>query len=305
MQSLPSLGAVDITGAVSMRDAIAALREAFSAGPHHIPRGAHQIAGGELLVMPATAGDVAGVKLLMVQPANAARGDPLINGTYVLFDAVRGMPVALLDGAALTALRTPAVSALATDALASADARSLGIIGSGPQALGHVEAMLAVRPGIATVVIASRTAINAEAAAEAIAGAQVGTIGDAAACDIVCALTRATEPVLMDADVRPGTHVNAVGAYRLDMCELDPLLVARATVVVDDRDAAMHEAGDLQRAIDQGHWAWSRVAGDLVDVAAGRITRRDDQEVTLFESVGLAVEDLVVARLAAERLGLL
>ena len=135
-----------------------ALRTCFAASPSHVDRVHCRAGGGEFLVMPAAAGDAAGVKLVGIQPANPARGLPIIQGVYVLFDMRVGQPVALLDGAALTTLRTPMISALATDALARDDARSVGIIGTGPQAVAHVHAMRVVRPDIDQVVVAGRTA---------------------------------------------------------------------------------------------------------------------------------------------------
>ena len=306
MKHLPTIDATDIAAAASMSAAIDALRGAFAARPAHIARSAYPAAGGDLLLMPAVDERAAGIKLLMVQPRNIDRGTPVIQGTYVLFDADAGQPVALFDGAALTSLRTPAVSAIATHALSRADARSLGVIGSGPQCIGHVEAMLCVRPDIEVIVIASRTETNAAAAVAAIAhdSAAVGSYGDAAACDIVCTATRSSEPLVTASMVRPGAHINAVGSYRDDMREIATDLVERSTVVVDDLHAARDEAGDLIRAAADG-WSWHRVAGDLADVCSGHLARRTQAEVTLFKSVGLAFEDLVIARLVAQEMNLL
>ena len=314
MKQLPSFDSDDIIRHTPMRAAIDALRDCFAARPLHIPRTPLQASGGEFMLMPAVDGDVAGIKLLMIQPKNIERGRPVIQGTYVLFDADAGEPVALFDGAALTNLRTPAISAVATEGLARRDVRTLGIIGSGPQAIAHVDAMLCVRPNIDAVVVASRTAANAQAVADRIAGehARFGdravTVGDyaaAAACDLVCTATRSTEPLMTAAMVRPGTHINAVGAYRNDMRELSTDLVAASTVVVDELHAARDEAGDLALAIADGGWSWDRLAGDLADVAAGVLRRTSDEEITFFKSSGLAVEDLVIARLVASALGLL
>ena len=257
------------------------------------------------MLMPAVDGDAAGIKLLMIQPKNLQRGTPNIQGTYVLFDADAGHPVALLDGAALTNVRTPAVSAVATDALARDDVRTLGIIGTGPQADGHVEAMLAVRPGIAEIVIASRSPQAAASTATRVEQlaphtiVRTGSNADAASCDVVCTATRAIDPILTAAMVRPGTHINAIGAYRTDMRELATDLVAAATVTVDDVQAAHDEAGDLALAIADGGWSWDLLAGDLAAISSGRVRRRDAAEITIFKSVGLAVEDLVIARIVA------
>lgn len=304
MAELRSYDAADIDRSVSMAATIAALRDCFAGAPSHIERGAHPAAGGEFLVMPAVDGAAAGVKLLMVQPANADRGEPTIQGTYVLFDADRGRPVALLDGTALTRLRTPAASAIATDALARDDVSTLGIIGSGPQAAAHIEAMLCVRPAIETIVVASRNPANAAAVVASITRADreviVGSIEQAAGCDIVCVATRSSEPVVTAAMVRPGTHINAVGAYRANMRELSADLLRAATVTVDELHAAHDEAGDLIMAVAAGGWSWDRVAGDLHTMSGGTTRRTHPAEITVFKSVGLAVEDLVVARLVVD-----
>ncbi|HEY4334052.1 MAG TPA: ornithine cyclodeaminase family protein [Ilumatobacteraceae bacterium] len=308
MALLRSFDSDDIRRLAPMGAVIAALRDCFAADPAHIDRQGYPVAGGEFLLMPAVDTDAAGIKLIMIQPANAARGKPIISGTYVLFDAAAGHPEAVLDGAALTNLRTPAISALATDALARRDVTTLGIIGSGPQAIGHVEAMLCVRPSISDIVISSRDPDHAQAVVDLVlanpavmptGSVKVGTYAEAAACDIVCTATRATEPILDVGMIRPGAHINAVGSYRTDMRELSTALVAACTVVVDEIGAAHHEAGDLALAVADGGWSWDQVAGDLTDVSAGTLVRRAADEITFFKSVGLAVQDLVVARLVA------
>ena len=309
MRSLRSYDLDDIRRLAPMAEMIEALRVAFAAHPKHIPRQHLHAGEGEFLIMPAIDPRTAGVKLVMIQPKNADRGLPVIQGTYVLFDAVEGRPVALFDGAALTLLRTPAASAVATNALARQDCRSLGLIGSGPQGRGHFAAMLAVRPHLDQVIVASRTTANASRAAQELSApgvtVRVGDISDAAACDIVCVGTRSTEPLVTAAMVRPGAHINAVGAYRLDMRELAADLVDIATVTVDDLDAAQAEAGDLALAVSEQSFAWNRVRADLVSLSTGEWSRRSEHEVTIFKSVGLAFEDLVVARQVATKDGLL
>jgi ornithine cyclodeaminase len=310
MQSnLPYIDADELFGLVPLTDALTALRACFAAAPAHVDRVHTTAGGGEFLVMPAAAGDAAGVKLVGIQPANQTRGLPIIQGVYVLFDMRIGQPVALFDGAALTTLRTPMISALATDALARADARSVGVIGTGPQAVGHVEAIRVVRPGADRVVVAGRTEAHVRRIVDelVLAGhsASAGTYADAAACDIVCAATRADTALFGAADVHPGAHVNLVGSYRLDLREVASDLVAASTVAVDDLAAAKAEAGDLHQAVEEGVWAWDKVAGDLTDLAAGRLRRSSDAEITLFKSVGLAVQDLVIAQRAAAAAGIL
>jgi len=310
MQStLPYLDADQLFRLVPLADALDALRTCFAASPSHVERVHCRAGGGEFLVMPAAAGDAAGVKLVGIQPANPARGLPIIQGVYVLFDMRVGLPVALLDGAALTTLRTPMISALATDALARDDVRTVGIIGTGPQAVAHLHAMRVVRPDVDKVVVAGRTPANvARVVDELVAAGESATAAgyaEAAACDIVCAATRADGALFGLADVRPGAHINLVGSYRLDLREVSADLIAAATVAVDDRAAARAEAGDLHMAVEEEAWSWDQVAGDLTDLASGRLRRTAPDEITLFKSVGLAVQDLAIAQRAAAAAGIL
>ena len=309
MQStLPYVDADELFRLVPLADALDSLRICFAAAPSHVDRVQLTGGGGEFLVMPAAAGDAAGVKLVGIQPANPARGLPIIQGVYVLFDMRVGQPVALFDGAALTTLRTPMISALATDALARDDARSLGVIGTGPQAVAHVRAVRVVRPHIESVVVAGRTAAHVDRVVdELVAGGEsaiAGSFAAAAACDIVCSATRANNALFGLADVRPGAHVNLVGSYRLDLREVAADLVAAATVAVDDLGAAKAEAGDLHLAVQEGAWSWDQVAGDLTDLSSGRLRRTSESEITLFKSVGLAVQDLAIAQRAAAAAGI-
>jgi ornithine cyclodeaminase len=310
MQStLPFIDADELFRLVPLPDALDALRACFASAPAHVDRVHTTAGGGEFLVMPAAAGDAAGVKLVGIQPTNPARGLPIIQGVYVLFDMRIGQPVALLDGAALTTLRTPMISALATDALARADSRSVGIVGTGPQAIAHVHAIRVVRPDADRVVVAGRTPAHvARIVEELIAAghsASSGSYADAAACDIVCAATRSDTALFGAAEVNPGAHLNLVGSYRLDLREVSADLVAASTVAVDDLVAAKAEAGDLHLAVREGVWAWDKVAGDLTDLAGGRLRRTSAEEITLFKSVGLAVQDLAIAQRAAAAAGIM
>jgi ornithine cyclodeaminase/alanine dehydrogenase-like protein (mu-crystallin family) len=310
MQStLPYIDADELFRLVPLADALSSLRTCFASAPSHVDRIHATAGGGEFLVMPAAAGAAAGVKLVGIQPANPQRGLPIIQGVYVLFDMRIGQPVALLDGAALTTLRTPMISALATDALARPDVRSLGIIGTGPQAVAHVHAVRVVRPDIEHVVVAGRTPAHVDRVIDdLVAGGEsaiVGSYADAAACDVVCSATRAGSALFGLADVRPGAHLNLVGSYRLDLREVAADLVAASTVAVDDLAAAQAEAGDLHLAVQEAMWSWDKVAGDLTDLASGRLRRTSDAEITLFKSVGLAVQDLAIAQRAAAAAGIM
>jgi ornithine cyclodeaminase/alanine dehydrogenase-like protein (mu-crystallin family) len=293
------VGEDELLRALPIPDAVDALEGAFRGPLPEAPaRHHHHAADGEVLLMPAWGSDGVGVKLVCITPGNAERGLPLIQGVYVLFAPETSEPLAVLDGAGLTALRTAAVSALATRHLARPDAAHLLIVGAGRQAHAHLEAMRAVRP-IRSVAVRGRDPGRVEALLERARETGLAT-DDHAEPDIVCTCTTSATPVL-DA-VPAGAHVNATGAYRPDMRELPTEVVAACTVVVETRDAALAEAGDLLQPIAEGAWTADRIAGDLAAVVAGTVRRTSDAERTLFKSVGVAFEDLAIAAAAARRL---
>ncbi|WP_354379289.1 ornithine cyclodeaminase family protein [Streptomyces sp. PvR034] len=280
-----------------------ALADALCEGPD--PEGCPQrtalaVPGGELLLMPAASGAYAGVKVAGVAPGNPARGLPRITGSYLLLDGPTLSPLALFDGAALTALRTPAVSALALRHLAPVG-RPLGLVlfGSGPQAYGHLDATLAVRE-LAEVVVVARDPAGVEklvAYARTLGvPARAGGPGDVAGADLVLCCTTAREPLFDGRLVAGGATVVAVGSHEPDAREVDTALVRRAAVYVESRAAALREAGDLlipeaEGAIGPGH-----INGTLADLVAGRTAGgRAQGGPQLFKSVGMAWEDLAVA----------
>ena len=262
---------------------------------------------GELLLMPAFGPEGAGVKLVSIVRGNGARQLPLIQGLYVLLAPDGLTPELVIDGAAMTGIRTAAVSALATSRLARADSRHLVVFGAGTQASAHVEAMRAILP-IDRVTIVGSSAGSARAAelARALAGdgvrAAVGLPSAIAEADIVCTCTTSTEPVFDDRELPAGAHVNAIGAYRMDMCELPTASLARALIVVESIEATLAEAGDVARAIDAGALPASGFAHELVEVLAGTVGRSEPEQITIFKSVGLAIEDLMLARAVADTL---
>jgi ornithine cyclodeaminase len=246
-----------------------------------------------------------GVKLVTLSEFNPQRGLPFIHAAYVLFDPETQRPEALVDGTELTAIRTAAVSALATRHLANPDASRLAIFGAGVQAVTHLEAMLAVRP-IRSVTVISRGAERAAAlvdrAAAAGIAARVGTPRDVGDADLVCTCTTSAVSVFDGGDLASGTHVNAVGAYLPDQREVDTQTVRRAEVVVETREAALAEAGDLLIPIGEGAITRAHIVADLAEVVRGATVRTSPDDVTLFESVGLGFEDLAVARAAVDTL---
>jgi ornithine cyclodeaminase len=251
--------------------------------------------------MPAAGPEGVGVKLIAVAPGNPVHGLPLIHGVYVLFDESRLRPVALLDGAALTAMRTAAVSALATRYLARSDAASLVLFGAGAQARAHLLAMVAVRPIRRVVVVAPDPAAARRLADQARDLGLEGETGRPTAvadADLVCTCTTSTAPVFDGTLLSAGAHVNAIGAYTPDTREVDDALVARAQVVVEQREVALAEAGDLILAYASGAASARDIRADLGELCRGRRVRRDDGDVTLFKAVGMARSDLIVAAAA-------
>jgi ornithine cyclodeaminase/alanine dehydrogenase-like protein (mu-crystallin family) len=304
LSGVPYVDAAELRRLVPMHVAIRALERTFAAGEVEVPQRSHLGVGrGDLLVMPAWGAGGVGVKLVTVNPSNPASGKALVNGVYVLFSADSLEPVLMIDGAAVTALRTPAVSAVATKHLAAPDARRLVVFGAGTQARGHVAAMRAVRD-VESVVVVTRSESSARSFVEEVAAEEievrVGGAEEVAEAELVCTCTTSATPVFDGTLLAAGAHVNAVGAYKPDARELDDATIARADVFVEDRDAALAEAGDVVQPVASGVLDPGSIS-DLRDLlTAGRTPSGD---VTVFKSVGLASEDLTVAVAALEALG--
>jgi ornithine cyclodeaminase/alanine dehydrogenase-like protein (mu-crystallin family) len=242
-----------------------------------------------------------GAKLVSLHPSNPGRELPAVQGFVALFDGASGSPVALIDGAEITRLRTAAASALATRALARTDAVTHGIFGAGVQAASHLEAIACVRP-IERVRVWARDPARARAFAQgqpAVSGAAVEAVEDpaeAAACAIVSVVTNAGEPVLQGAWLQPGAHVNLVGAHEPQHREADSEAIARAAVYVDSRAGALREAGDLLIPIGEGRIDAAHILGEIGEVLEGRAPgRRDAGQVTLYKSLGMIAQDLFAA----------
>jgi ornithine cyclodeaminase/alanine dehydrogenase-like protein (mu-crystallin family) len=220
-----------------------------------------------------------------------------------------GDAVATLDGAALTALRTPAVSALATDALARDDVTRLAVFGTGVQAREHVRAMRWVRPSLERIEVVGRDPAGTDRFVAMLRGEGHPVVSASSAgasgADLICTCTSSSVPVLSDDAVKPGAHINAIGSHGPECRELGETLMGRARVVVDDRPAALAASGNLVLAIAAGTMTPADVAGELAAVARGEVRRETADEVTVFVSVGLAVADLAVATLAARNAGLI
>jgi ornithine cyclodeaminase/alanine dehydrogenase-like protein (mu-crystallin family) len=249
---------------------------------------------------PATVADPRrlGLKVVSIFPGNHGTGYDSHQGVVLLFDPGHGTPIAIIDASSITAIRTAAASAVATRALARPDASDLAILGSGVQATSHLAAMRAVRP-IRRVRVWSRNSDHAHRFAAAspirvdvMATAQAAVDG----ADLICTTTAARTPILEGAWLAPGAHVNAVGACFASARELDTAAVARARLIVDSRASALAESGDFLLARADGAITDAHLAGELGDVLLGRVAgRRSPDEITLFESLGIAVEDLAAA----------
>lgn len=261
-------------------------------------------APGKLAVMPGTLGDPACFGIKLVCKYERPHGDPLGThvGMVILFDSTKGIPLAMIEGSSLTAIRTSAASALATRYLARKDARHLAVLGNGEQAMRHVAAMIAVRP-IETISVWGRNADRAQDFADQVA-AKTGLpvqahsdVGSAVAeADIICTTTSAKTPILTGADLQPGQHVNLVGSAIAASAEVDDTAVAKSRFYVDFRPAAMAAAGELLNAIASGAVKESHVVGEIGEVVAGGVLgRRNEDEITMYKSLGVASQDLAAA----------
>ena len=312
--ALPYLDGDQIRAAVPIGDLLDAVEAAYrdvAAGRDRSPLRSHvELGDGALLLMPGVREGGAGatVKLVTVMPGNAGRGLPTIHALVAWFDAVTGRPLALLDGAAVTAMRTGAASGVGTRLLARTDASTLAVIGAGAQAAWQVRSVLAARP-IQRVLVSARDPERTSAFARRMAdelGIEVVPAADAEHAvrdaDIVCCATTSTTPVFDAAWLRPGTHVNGIGAYRLDMVELPPEVFGRASLVaIDERAASMAEAGDVVAAVERG-LVDERALVEIGTVERGWVDGRDPDAITVFKSVGLAIQDVAAAELIASRL---
>ena len=311
--TLRILDAEAIAAVLTYPALVEALREAFRAeiaAPvrhhHTIPRPGRD---ATLLLMPAWTESAAGAdrflgcKIVTIFPDNAAAGQPSLYGKYLLMSGATGAPLALMDARALTAWRTAAASALAASFLARADAAHLVMIGAGALAPHLVRAHMAVRP-IRRVTLWNRTHGHAVALAFGLTVTGIeATIADdletaVRDADIVCCATLATEPIVRGAWLRPGTHVDLVGGFTPKMREADNDAIKRARVYVDTRAGATKEAGDIAIPLRRHVITKKDIRGDLFELCRGKAKGRTSaKQITLFKSVGSAIEDLAAAML--------
>lgn len=307
------LNEAETRAALPWGDLIEALRTMFRDGCEMPVRHHHDVTvpgedAATLLLMPAwQPGNYIGVKMVSVFPGNTGRGLPAIHGSYLLSSGKTGQLLAIIDGAELTARRTAAASALAADYLAAQDARRMLMVGAGRLSLNLIEAHASVRP-ISEVTIWARDVRKAEATAAQVdlRGVTVSVSGDLEAAarqaDIISCATLSSEPLIRGGWLRDGAHLDLVGAFKPSMRESDDQAVERATLFVDTRDGALSEGGDLVQPLRAGIITPGSVMADLAELTRGRHPgRSEDGEITLFKSVGAALEDLAGAILAFER----
>lgn len=310
------LSRADVQRCLSMAEAIAAMRVAFAALYTGQAEVQQRLAvdlpeQGVVLLMPAllqtTGRHAFGLKVITVAPQNPLRGMPRSYASVLLLDAMTGRTQAILEGGWLTAMRTGAVSGLATDLLARRDADVLALFGAGAQAPMQVLAIASVRP-LREVRVVNRNDEHYQglvASVQQLLGSACPPIhrarsaGDAlAGASLIACATAASDPLFSWNDLSAGVHINAIGAFTPAMCEVDAETVAHARIVVDQREAALVEAGDLLQPLAAGRIAgpetWIELGALVTGAQAGR---RTEDEVTFFKSVGIAVQDVAVASL--------
>ena len=309
-----TITAAEVHQVLDYKDLIEKLRRAFAEGADVPVRNHYTMAKDDqqdatLLLMPAwRQGGHIVVKLLSVFPDNGERGLPAINGQVMLINGENGVAMAMIEGAALTVRRTSCASALAASYLARQDASELLMVGAGALAPHLIRAHAAVRP-IKRVNVWNRNADHADAIVKSLkdSGLDARRVSDLASAiptaDVISCATLSKEPLVLGDRVKPGTHIDLVGAFRPDMRETDDELVRRSTLFVDTRAGALQEGGDLVQPLKAGVITKDAVVAELSELTTGAHPgRKSDDEITLFKSVGTAIEDLAAAELIVDRL---
>jgi alanine dehydrogenase len=295
----------DVRAVLTMESAITAVESAFIAHgrgealmPAKVYLGLPQH-HGDFRAMPAYLAGAAGVKWVNAHPENPARhGLPSVLALYILSDPETAAPLAVMDGTLLTAVRTGAAAAVASKHLAKQGPRSVGFVGCGVQSRFLLEAHRVLFGDFEVRAFDASPAASSRLAEES-GGRQVSA-REVAACDIVCTATPSRSPIIERSWVRKGTHINALGADAPGKQELDPRLLGDAKVVIDDWEQAT-ESGEVNVALHRGDYTREQIHGTLGEVLAGKKSAREGDEVTIFDSTGLAIQDLALARLVYER----
>lgn len=311
------LNATDIRKALPMNEAIEAMKNAYASlsnGKAVVPlRTRLSIPNSEALslFMPAFAssqeGDALAIKVVSLFPTNPARGLAYIQAAVLVLDPETGRAIAMLEGSSLTAIRTGAAGGAAIDLLARKESKTVAIFGAGVQARTQLEAACTARQ-IKTVFLFAKNTENAQAFADEMKGKGSITQDIRVAqspreaiehADIICTATTSSTPVFQDVDLKPGTHISAVGSYTPDMQEVPAETLRRAKIFVDSRSASLEEAGDIIQPIHAGLFNETHICGELGEAVLGKIPgRQSEDEITYFKSVGIAVQDAVAAQVA-------
>lgn len=300
---------------VAMNEAIEAMKTAFvqlSNGKAIIPtRLSTDVPdkNATSLVMPAYSLDSPyyTVKVVSVNYSNPQKGLPLLHSSVQVFDASKGNMVATLDGESVTAIRTGAVSGLATGMLAKKDAKVGAVFGTGVQAKSQVEAILAVK-NLEKILVFSRTKESAKLFCNLIYDtfgikASTGNTDSLKEADVICTATPSKKPLFDHGDLNPGVHINAIGSFKPHMQEIPVETVINSKVIVDKRETCTVEAGDLIIPVEEGVWSFDLVHGELGQVISGEVSGRDSEdEITLFKSVGNAIQDLALANMIMKKI---
>ncbi|MDJ1133945.1 ornithine cyclodeaminase family protein [Streptomyces iconiensis] len=302
MPGLDLIDAPTLRRLLPVGEAVEALRTALRAGLDVTgtpPRSRVPLSAGQLLMMPAEFGQYAGVKIAGVVPGNPARGLPTITGSYLLLEAATLSPLAVLDGEALTLLRTSAVSALAADHLATPDAARLVLFGTGPQSYAHAVALAEVR-ALRSVAVVGRDPARVQALVtrcrDAGLPAAPGTVESVPGADLIACCTSSPEPLFDGRELAPHATVVAMGSHTPEEREVDSATAARSTVVVEDPATALREAGDIVIPLRQGELDTAELV-PLADLVSGHHTV-DPSRPRLFKGTGMAWQDLVIATAA-------
>lgn len=297
--TIPVISADEVYARVSFADAVKAYHRDLRAGVDpatDLPKHIEDLYNGQVLLMPTQSPEMLGVKVVTVAPGNPDKGLERIQGHYLLFDSATLSPLAIMDGVALTTLRTPAVSAAAADLLAPEECPHLLIFGYGPQAWGHVEALRSIR-AISRVTLVARNRERAQVLADQISASgiptAVGSPDDVADAQLIVCATTARTPVFDGALAPVDSCVIAVGSHERDARELDTGLIARSQVIVEDRGHVMIEGGDVIMPIEEGAITLDHVSS-LRDLVTGKVSV-DTTRTRVFKSSGMPWEDLVVA----------
>ena len=296
----------DVRSLVDMAEAVPAIEEAFAAHgqdetqmPVKVYLDLPQYEG-DFRAMPAYLDGSAGVKWVNAHPRNPERhGIPSVLGMYILSDPSTALPLAVMDATLLTAVRTGAAAGVASKHLARPDSRTVGFVGTGAQARTLLAALRVVFGDLD--IMAADVSVEAAGAFASESGGRVVSVEEATGCDIVCTATPVREPIVQREWVKPGTHINAIGADAHGKQEIDSQVLVDAKVVVDDWDQAC-ESGEVNVPLHDGTLSRDAIHAALGEIVAGRKPGREsDDEITLFDSTGLAVQDIALARLIYER----